>query len=198
MRLGGTDAYPESTLSHAHRWFDLLESMAENALDPDALLTKTADLYAQDASHSRVQVMTIHKSKGLEFTHVVLPNLGRRPRTQETDLLLWRPTENGLLIGIKQDPVHQWLAFEEQNRNENEIKRLLYVACTRAEQSLWLSSASQTQTTGLAKYLPPMDALDSSEHVEPATSPLSKGTVAEDRQGQLIHLPKNTAGCLPH
>ena len=190
MRLGGTDAYPESTLSHAHRWFDLLESMAENALDPDALLTKTADLYAQDASHSRVQVMTIHKSKGLEFTHVVLPNLGRRPRTQETDLLLWRPTENGLLIGIKQDPVHQWLAFEEQNRNENEIKRLLYVACTRAEQSLWLSSASQTQTTGLAKYLPPMDALDSSEHVEPATSPLSKGTVAEDRQGQLIHLPQ--------
>ena len=63
MRLGGTDAYPESTLSHAHRWFDLLESMAENALDPDALLTKTADLYAQDCQpfsspsldHSQVQ-----------------------------------------------------------------------------------------------------------------------------------------------
>lgn len=191
MRLGGADAYPEASLSHAQRWFDLLESMAENALDPDALLSKTADLYAQDASHSRVQVMTIHKSKGLEFSHVILPNMGRRPRTQETDLLLWRPTENGLLIGIKQDPVHQWLAFEEKSRNENEIKRLLYVACTRAELSLWLSSATQDERpAGLAKYLPPMDAVGPSEHIEPATTSPHKNTVAVDRQGQLIHLPR--------
>lgn len=190
MRLGGPDAYPESNVSHAQRWFDLLESMAENALEPDALLTKTSDLYAQDASRSRVQVMTIHKSKGLEFTHVILPNLGKRPRTQETDLLLWRPTEKGLLIGIKQDPVHRWLAFEEKNRNENEIKRLLYVACTRAEQSLWLSSASQAgQRTGLAEHLPSMDTMCSSEHLGPATPAPSKDTVAKNRQGQLIHLP---------
>ena len=192
MRLGGTDAYPESDLSHAQRWFDLLESMAENGLDPDTLLAKTADLYAQDASRARVQVMTIHKSKGLEFAHVILPNLGRRPRSQETDLLLWRPTERGLLIGIKQDPVHQWLAFEEKSRNENEIKRLLYVACTRAEQSLWLSSASPGgQQAGLAKYLPPMHEMGSCEHVEPAAPAQEKNAVAPDRQGQLIRLPRD-------
>ena len=37
--------------------------MAESGLDPDALLTKTADLYAQDASQSVVHVMTIHNQK---------------------------------------------------------------------------------------------------------------------------------------
>ena len=195
MRLGGTDAYPVSKLPHAQRWFDLLESMDEKGSDPDALLTKTGDLYAQDASQSRVQVMTIHKSKGLEFTHVILPNLGRRPRTQETDLLLWRPTQNGLLIGIKQDPVHQWLTFEEKSRNENEIKRLLYVACTRAEHSLWLSTAlADERPAGLAKYLPAMDTVEPHKPTGTAlpTESLtkSKDTVAVDRQGYFARLPR--------
>ena len=52
--------------------------------------------------------------------------------------MLWRPNNNDLLIGIKNDSVHDWLAFEEKNRHENEAKRLLYVACTRAENSLCL------------------------------------------------------------
>ena len=59
------------------------------------------NLYAQDMSQSPVQVMTIHKSKGLEFTHVILPNLGRQSRSEETDIMLWRPSNDDLLIGIK-------------------------------------------------------------------------------------------------
>jgi ATP-dependent exoDNAse (exonuclease V) beta subunit len=186
MRLGGVDAYPDSSLSQAQRWLELIESMGDSALDPDAVQAKTADLYAQDASQSPVQVMTIHKSKGLEFTHVILPNLGRQSRTEETDIMLWRPNNNDLLIGIKHDSVHNWLAFEEKNRRENEAKRLLYVACTRAESSLWLSTASNSQRPqGLAQYLP-----FSPSAVEPIAQNSAKPPlVPPELQTQLIHLP---------
>ena len=186
MRLGGVDAYAHSSLSQAQRWFELIESMGDSALDPDAVQARTDDLYAQDVSQTPVQVMTIHKSKGLEFTHVILPNLGRQSRTEETDIMLWRPNNNDLLIGIKHDSVHDWLAFEEKNRRENEAKRLLYVACTRAETSLWLSTASHSQRPqGLARYLPftPSD-------VQSATQDSAKPPIVPpELQAQLIHLP---------
>ncbi len=195
MRLGGVDAYPAASLAHAQRWFDLLESMGQDALEPTRVLAKTADLYAEDSSQSLVRVMTIHKSKGLEFTHVVLPNLGRRARPQETDLLMWRPTDGGLLVGIKNDSVHKWLAFEEKSRSENEIKRLLYVACTRAEQSLWLSSAScAKQPAGLSQYLPAFSRVEespsglSSDQTQ-SNEAVAQHAVALARQGELIHLP---------
>lgn len=189
MRLGGVDAYPEAALIHAQAWFDLLESVRDQAWDPTHVAEKTADLYAQDHSHARVQVMTIHKSKGLEFTHVILPNLGRRGRPDEANLLLWRPTPNGLLVGIRQDPVHQWLRFEEKSRSENEVKRLLYVACTRAEQSLWLSTASQRpKPAGLAQYLPDL-AVPKTEEPVPESDETDKPTVPEAYQGLLRRLP---------
>ena len=188
MRLGGVDAYPQSSMSQAQRWFDLLESMGEGALDPDAVQAKAKNLYAQDMSQSPVQVMTIHKSKGLEFTHVILPNLGRQSRSEETDIMLWRPSNDDLLIGIKNDSVHNWLAFEEKNRRENETKRLLYVACTRAERSLWLSTASHSQRPqGLAKYLPPMAGEFNSPEKDAEKQPL----VPPALQGHLARLPPN-------
>jgi ATP-dependent helicase/nuclease subunit A len=109
MRMGGVDAYPKADLDHAQAWFDLLEAQQDRGWNPDLVLEKTADLYAQDPSQARVKVMTIHKSKGLEFTHVVLPNLGRRGRADDKDLLLWRPTTSGLLVGVRDDEVYEWL-----------------------------------------------------------------------------------------
>ena len=166
MRMGGVDAYPKADLDHAQAWFDLLEAQQDRGWNPDLVLEKTADLYAQDPSQARVKVMTIHKSKGLEFTHVVLPNLGRRGRADDKDLLLWRPTTSGLLVGVRDDEVYEWLRFEEKSRAENEIKRLLYVACTRAERSLWLSTAShRKRPLGLAQYLPALSTTEEQEDI---------------------------------
>ncbi len=190
MRLGGVDAYEAASLTHAIRWFELLEAMADDALNPDLVVTKTAKLYAQDASDSSVQVMTIHKSKGLEFAHVILPNLGKAPPPEETDLLLWQPTERGLLIGIKQDSTHDWLAHGEKNRAENESKRLLYVACTRAAKSLWMSTSKITDKhKGLASYLAKHDTPNPqlAETIDKA----SDTRLPTAAQAQLIHLPSD-------
>ena len=83
--------------------------------------------------------MTIHKSKGLEFDHVIVPFLQRGTRRDQAPLMLWQRGDSSLLIGAKEDPIHAWLHYEEKIRAANERKRLLYVACTRARKSLWLS-----------------------------------------------------------
>lgn len=193
MRLGGVDAYPQPDLAHAHAWFDLLEAQQDRGWHPELVLEKTADLYAQDPSQAKVKVMTIHKSKGLEFTHVVLPNLGRKGRADDKDLLLWRPTASGLLVGVRDDAVYQWLRFEENSRSENEIKRLLYVACTRAEQSLWLSTASlRKRPQGLAQYLPALAAIEDQKPEadnDTGDSDNDLKGVPLNRQRLLKHLP---------
>jgi ATP-dependent helicase/nuclease subunit A len=94
-----------------------------------------------------VKLMTIHKSKGLEFDHVILPELDRRTLGDQTQLMLWqqRLLSNGqrdLLIAPmkhvsqQQDPVYQYLAATEKLKSHYESQRLLYVATTRAKKTL--------------------------------------------------------------
>ena len=47
---------------------------------------------------TRVQVMTLHRAKGLEFDVVIMPGLARRPRHSEPQLLRWRERPAGLLL----------------------------------------------------------------------------------------------------
>ncbi len=155
MRCGGRDAYTPSCLADAEDWFDLLEKLGYDGEDPATVDMAVAELYARSLVPARVEVMTIHRAKGLEFDHVLLPFLHKQSRTDEPDLLSWRPDRAGLLMGIKGDPVHNWLAFEEKQKNQNEEKRLLYVACTRAIHSLYASftAPDETNATGLARWL---------------------------------------------
>jgi len=97
----------------------------------------------------RLQIMTMHKAKGLEFDHVILPGLERRPRSDNSALLLWQeyiardsePHPLLALMGSKgddSDPLHDYLKNEAKLRNRLEATRLLYIAVTRAISSAWL------------------------------------------------------------
>ncbi len=154
LRCGGVDAYRDEELLHAETWFDLLERLQRDAYDPRQLAEALNELYADSRSQAQVQVMTIHKAKGLEFDHVIVPYLDRPPRGDDAQLLLWRAGA-GLLMGVRGDSVHGWLQYEERQRNQNEAKRLLYVACTRACTSLTLTHtcADGRKAGGLARWL---------------------------------------------
>ena len=92
--------------------------------------------------------MTIHKAKGLEFDHVIVPGLGRPPRGEEARLFLWTEREGGggseLLVapiaetGADGDPLYARLAQIDAEREDHEAARLLYVAATRARERLHL------------------------------------------------------------
>ncbi len=155
LRLGGMNAYDTIALGHAMRWFELLEELGSDAYQQPILERAVERLFANSASDAQVEVMTIHKAKGLEFDHVIVPFLHRGTRHDEAPLMLWQSDGRHLLIGAKSDPIHKWLHYEDKIRAANERKRLLYVACTRARNSLWLSYQSDDpdKASGMAEWI---------------------------------------------
>ena len=146
LRLGGVDAYDSDThLDDAERYLDLLEEMDADPA-PSALWSALGRLYSASSTEgSGIEIMTIHKAKGLEFDHVIVPGLERATRRPEPALVLWRPEGADLLMATATcrgpGTLHRWLAREERMRDQNELGRLIYVAATRAIKSLtWFAS----------------------------------------------------------
>ncbi|OGR88729.1 MAG: hypothetical protein A3J74_07285 [Elusimicrobia bacterium RIFCSPHIGHO2_02_FULL_57_9] len=86
-----------------------------------------------------VRIMTIHKSKGLEFPVVFLSNAsaGRGAGPAPVCLLDWASGRAGLrLPGVAVGAAMAWLEAQERLRQEHETVRLLYVAMTRAKEKL--------------------------------------------------------------
>ncbi len=148
QRLGGPGVYSsQSDAADIERLFRLIEELAPYGnLNPHELDSKLEKLYAAPNSSGRaVEVMTIHKSKGLEFDTVILAGLHRRPKADTSPLMRFEHSGGELLLGpIKhkisdeQDPVSMYLAGREKKRGAYEADRLLYVALTRAREQLHL------------------------------------------------------------
>ena len=95
----------------------------------------------------RINLMTVHASKGLEFKHVILPRLSQRPRlttheefTYDEDARRWAIRlpygEDRSMTGTLAET--HWLErFRVQELREH--ARVLYVALTRASESVFLS-----------------------------------------------------------
>lgn len=103
---------------------------------------------------TRVEIMTIHKAKGLEFDTVILPGLERCVSGDDQPLLYWTRVpglEEGLVFapltaaGAEVDPIYRWAELLERGRTEQERARLLYVAATRARRDLHLLGTVETK-----------------------------------------------------
>ena len=116
------------------------------------------------AATSPVHLMTIHKAKGLEFDHVFAVHLGYRPKggggrnqLKPPFLMLDLPGRRGRRVPcatVEADSrvagkslPHCLLSELDKGRELAEVKRLFYVAVTRAKRSLTLSG----QIRSLAK-----------------------------------------------
>ncbi len=197
IRLGGMDAYAEEHIVHAMRWFELIENEGLNGYDCDHVSIAVNQLYAQPAQAAQVQIMTVHKSKGLEFDHVFLPFLSKQISSDSPSLMLWQPGSEGLLVGVNGDSIHSWLKHEEKIRSENERKRLLYVACTRAKTGIFVSYSVEENKSaiGLAKHIETYAEADAS-----SPAPLSLKDTPTDLDvleseippaKRLFHLPRD-------
>ncbi|HOV39596.1 MAG TPA: 3'-5' exonuclease, partial [Spirochaetales bacterium] len=108
------------------------------------------ELTIQRDSVPGVQILTIHKAKGLEYPVVILANAGNRGRKGEGTNLFYLSEQYGLTItlGTKGDTFNY---FYQKGKEENEageeaeLKRLFYVACTRAESHLVISGCFNKQ-----------------------------------------------------
>jgi ATP-dependent helicase/nuclease subunit A len=150
LALGGPACTAKT--ENAKAFFDLLDEMDRGGtLDIAALERRIQSLYANpdpEADES-LQIMTIHKAKGLEFDVVIVPGLGRKPRSDDPSLMLWleRPRLGGTTdlllapihaIGAENDRTYDYLKRMDGVKSEHELGRLLYVAATRAKSALHL------------------------------------------------------------
>lgn len=159
VRLGGPGCVEDETdLEDVAAYFDLLEGIEEagDLADFEWLREQVGLLFAppNPESSQRLQLMTIHKAKGLEFDTVILPGLGSTPRRDDSRLLLWLEHRGELLLapisesGRDRDPIYRYLNVLEQRKSEQETARLLYVAATRARRRLHLLSVVKTKDDG--------------------------------------------------
>jgi ATP-dependent exoDNAse (exonuclease V) beta subunit len=142
-----------SALEDAETYFRYLDRHEDAGELPDrgAFEEGLEDLYAaaDPAAGDGLQIMTIHKSKGLEFDVVILPGLARAPRGDDKKLFLW--TEQPEAAGAEElllapihateedsDPIYDWIRRFHAHRQHLEDGRLLYVAATRARRRLHL------------------------------------------------------------
>lgn len=126
------------------------------------------------SSQYGVQLMTLHKSKGLEFEIVIVPELQVGTNKGNRDMLAWlergtteadeQPSE--FLVAAKQPKGgvrtnnKEWVDDVYRERERQEINRLFYVAATRAKEELYLFSRIEYKAAkGVMQLTIPSDTL---------------------------------------
>lgn len=126
--------------------FRFVDYLRENLATKEKLMT-TAGWFS-GGDNDAVRIMTIHKSKGLEFPIVFLPDFGSLPQTD-------KPNENpilkkdGLILSnLKDINFRKLYQDDEEVKAQAEMLRLLYVAFTRAETHLFVSGSYRLTKDG--------------------------------------------------
>ncbi|MFW6080699.1 MAG: UvrD-helicase domain-containing protein [Desulfosalsimonas sp.] len=154
LALGGPAAASDTAeLADVPVYLDFLEAYAgsEPISDIRGFEQGVFALFASPdpGADPRLQVMTIHKAKGLEFDTVMIPGLAKAPRNPDPALLLWQeladaPADESLLMapisetGAERDQIYDYIRRLKQRKTFYETGRLLYVAATRAKKELHL------------------------------------------------------------
>ena len=150
--------------AHALGLHGLVDWLRTHIADADS--NDEQQLLRLESDARRVQILTLHKAKGLEFPLVFLPFIGVGRKDDKPARHCQVPTAAGRVLHWKlgkdddsqrwQDAVAAW-----QHEQHAEDARLLYVGLTRAEQALWLATGDlyQAEATALSPMLAGLDTL---------------------------------------
>jgi ATP-dependent helicase/nuclease subunit A len=166
LMLNGTSCLWEpADVVDVQAFFACLDALdRSNQFSPERMAFEITKLFAApDSSGENLQMMTIHKSKGLEFDTVILPGLGASIGGNNGDkpLVLWEEVKVGYEQELLAAPYipkgardknivspYDFLEAREKERDANESARVLYVAATRVERKLHLVGIASQNTKG--------------------------------------------------
>ncbi len=145
--------FEQNGLRGLFRFVQWLQELKRRGVEPPA-----------PAGEDAVQMMSVHRSKGLEFPVVFLADTGHGWNRRRNDQVLCHRT---LGLGLRMtDPVRgvrwptlPWRAIDLMERREelSEQVRVLYVAMTRAKEKLVMTCAQAGPEDVMAAYGPASD-----------------------------------------
>lgn len=158
--LGGVNCYQDSVMMDIDAVFDLICQTEESGIivDIEGFEARLTQLYADvantiasqpgDSENICVELLTLHKAKGLEYDTVLMPYLHKRPKQNDPALLRWfeytLDDRVDLLLAPYRfvteefDPLYRYVDHCLAQKDRYELARLLYVGATRAKQRLYL------------------------------------------------------------
>jgi ATP-dependent helicase/nuclease subunit A len=182
LTLGGDTWLTPTQLTNTRRFFHLLDDLESESeahrIDPTLLESRLRHLYAEPdpipANTPFVELLTIHKAKGLEWDVVLIPALEKAVANNRSRLLTWSELNSSSSSATASDPssaeatdtaahimlapipgrgepskaLNTWLNSIHRSRETAETKRLFYVACTRAREELHLFASPQLTSKG--------------------------------------------------
>ena len=148
---GPAHCYGSIEWEYAGSFFTLVDECWGNEpiIDWSRFMTALSRLSLNTRDNAeKLTIMTIHKSKGLEFDVVILSGLAFATRQADPKLLLWMEQmqqQTFLLAPLanriqQQDLLYHYVQQQQKYADHCELQRLFYVAATRAKQSIHLVS----------------------------------------------------------
>ena len=162
LALGGPAVLPEKNRREdVSTFLDLLQSLEQGGVIRDfSLMNERLEMFfaRPSVAECKVDVMTIHQAKGLEFDIVLIPQTGRPTSPSDKDLLVWTEDTNEAatsFLRIAAQPkagessaLYDEIGTQNKRKDEEENKRLFYVACTRARNELHIFGSAQRKKDG--------------------------------------------------
>ncbi|HMA66356.1 MAG TPA: 3'-5' exonuclease, partial [Desulfosalsimonadaceae bacterium] len=202
-RGGPACCFSAAEMADAAAYLELVDETASSGAidDMPAFEQAVSRLFARPdpEADEQLQVMTIHKAKGLEFDTVILPGLDRAPPAQESRLLMWMERSAGrrsdLLLAPAQESgslrsgAYEYIRLFEKKKRAFEDTRLLYVAATRARKRLHLIGGAKPAQEGAGlrppnpqSLLAPLWPVVSGTFAEAGETPAEEAPPAESGQ----------------
>ncbi len=148
LALSGPYLIPEAAHEYATCYFELLREFEQGQATFEVALWEAKLAHctsSQTNLNPVVEVMTIHKAKGLEFDCVIIPHAEKVGRANSANLLKLQALVSEQDVSLLLAPIpeknnhceiYSYLNQIESSMGQYELARLLYVAATRAKHQL--------------------------------------------------------------
>jgi ATP-dependent helicase/nuclease subunit A len=138
-------------LSETRDGFNFLSALEINAFESEDDLDSDSDAVSA-LEPDRVNLMTVHASKGLEFDHVIVPNIHKAPYLRGSSTLItddenkiWTIPIRDTQGSLTHNPLGVLKSEQSKKKLLDEGDRLLYVSLTRAKKSVMMTYEGKIQ-----------------------------------------------------